>query len=213
MKTCHETGNVVDRNALGTGDLSWTSNSAEGTRPGGLSDYASCGGHNGSTGALIPALVLQAVDPGGAPLSTLSSASPPLSRCLSFQSQTNFAAIVDGLSNTLLLGEKYIRPTSFTGKLEDRSVFGSENGDTYRRLAGNNGANPPVLRPLVPTIEDPGPDPNSRQWANTSFGSHHPGVCQFVFCDGSVKALRNTLDVATLELLGRRADGQTIPGF
>src|SRR5262249_38307270 len=124
------------------------------SRPGGLSDYASCGGHNGSTGAFAPALVLQAVGPTGAPLSALNSASPPLSRCLAFRSQTNFAAITDGLSNTLLIGEKYIRPTSFTGKLEDRSIFGSENATTVRRLVGNNGASPPVLRPLVPTIAD-----------------------------------------------------------
>src|SRR5262249_37900362 len=77
-------------------------------RPGGLGDYASCGGHNGSSGALLPAQVLQAVDAAGNPLATLGSTSPPRSRCLAFRSQTNFAAVTDGLSNTLLIGEKYI---------------------------------------------------------------------------------------------------------
>src|SRR5205823_1757505 len=82
----------------------------------------------------------------------------------------------------------------------------SGQANTYRRFVGSNGANPPVLRPLVPTIDDPGPNANGRQWANDAFGSHHPGVCQFVFCDGSVKPLPVTIDVTTLELLGRGAE-------
>jgi prepilin-type processing-associated H-X9-DG protein len=42
------------------------------------------------------------------------------------------------------------------------------------------------------------------------FGSYHPGVCQFVFCDGSVRAIRNNIDSATLRRLAVRNDGEVI---
>ena len=42
------------------------------------------------------------------------------------------------------------------------------------------------------------------------FGSYHPGVCQFVFCDGSVRAIRNSIDTANLRRLAVRNDGEVI---
>src|SRR5215475_6052372 len=46
--------------------------------------------------------------------------------------------------------------------------------------------------------------------ANTSFGGPHSGVCQFVFCDGSVKSIRTSTDLQTLTYLITRNDGQVI---
>ena len=43
--------------------------------------------------------------------------------------------ISDGTENTLMFGEKHIRPASRRGKNEDRSVFGGQNQST-RRVAG-----------------------------------------------------------------------------
>src|SRR5205823_5607277 len=46
--------------------------------------------------------------------------------------------VVDGTSNTLLFGEKHIRPSSLQpnrGRNEDRSIFGGQNNST-RRCAG-----------------------------------------------------------------------------
>ena len=45
------------------------------------------------------------------------------------------------------------------------------------------------------------------------FGSYHPGLCQFVFGDGSVRPLQVTIDVSILTLLADRNDGQPIPGL
>ena len=45
------------------------------------------------------------------------------------------------------------------------------------------------------------------------YGSSHPGVCQFVFGDGSVRALSLTTDKATLGLLAHPTDGQVIPPY
>src|SRR5205085_1923837 len=147
-------------------------------------------------------------DPSGVPLTTITprpagwaafDGSAVGSRCTVVKSQTSMASVSDGTSNTLLFGEKFIRPTSYPGKNEDRSVFGSENINTLRRLVGTNPTTPPVAHPLVGTPNvDPGPDANGTVWANAAFGSHHPGVCQFVFGDGSVKAIQNNIALSTL---------------
>jgi prepilin-type processing-associated H-X9-DG protein len=41
------------------------------------------------------------------------------------------------------------------------------------------------------------------------FGSAHPAVCQFVFCDGSVHSLSYTVDGVTLAALAGRNDRKT----
>ena len=46
-------------------------------------------------------------------------------------------------------------------------------------------------------------------WAR-KFGSWHPGVCQFVFCDGSTRLIRVTLDVENLRRLAVRNDGDPV---
>jgi prepilin-type processing-associated H-X9-DG protein len=44
-----------------------------------------------------------------------------------------------------------------------------------------------------------------------SFGSYHPGVCQFAMADGSVRALSNTTAGLTLQALSTRAGGEVVP--
>jgi prepilin-type processing-associated H-X9-DG protein len=44
------------------------------------------------------------------------------------------------------------------------------------------------------------------------FGSWHPGACLFVFCDGSVRPVSNSVDDTTLGRLAERADGQPVTG-
>jgi prepilin-type processing-associated H-X9-DG protein len=154
--------------------------------------------------------------PPGVNLDSLTPVPPLGTLCLGFRSTTNFAAITDGLSNTLFVGEKFIVPTDLNGGIgTDGSVYSSGNGqeNSFRRFAGNNGAKVPLLRPLVPTITDPGRDANGNVWADKAFGSWHPGLCQFVFCDGSVHALPVSINLYTLQLLAVRNDGQVIPDY
>jgi prepilin-type processing-associated H-X9-DG protein len=179
-------------------------------RGGGMSDYANCGGSDGSNGALVEG-AFWLTSPPGLNLSSKPPIQPLGTLCLGFRSQTNFASITDGLSNTLLVGEKYIFPAELSGKGGDGSVFSSGNGEehTFRRFVG---VSPPHTRFLVPTTADPGPDA-AGVWADKAFGSPHSGVCQFVFCDGSVKALPVSINITTLQLLGMRSDGQPIPDY
>lgn len=163
--------------------------------PGGsLSDYAASFGtealYTNSNGALIPNYP------------DIDQTGPIVQwKLLSWRGETRLADITDGLSNTTLFGEKHIRPKSLRGKNEDRSVFSGVR-NTHRRMMGisPNGN----LRPLLT------PDVQTPSVANSSFGSPHPGVCQFVFCDGSVKPLSILADLQTLSNLVTRNDGNAV---
>src|SRR5262249_32070133 len=183
------------RRGPGALSVTYTKNAGDGTplptvRPGGLSDYASVAGVANKDGALSIALPSGIVN--GRPVSgnAAFNSSGPGARVLTFVSQTRFATITDGTSNTLLIGEKYVRPRSFQGKNEDRSVYDSGNANNFRRFVGKNpAAKPPVAYPLIgnPNLNDPNP-PTGKPWPlieptsglpldeNASFGGRHPGV-------------------------------------
>ena len=162
--------------------------------PGGsLSDYAASFGteaaYINSNGAIIPNLPFVAVDASGEVKVT------------KWSGQTRLADITDGTSNTTMFGEKHVRPNSLRGKNEDRSLFSGVR-NTHRRMMGiaPNGD----VRPLLP------PNVQNSSVANSSFGGPHPGVCQFVFCDGSVRPVRITANLQTLTYLVSRSDGQVV---
>jgi prepilin-type processing-associated H-X9-DG protein len=136
------------------------------------------------------------------------------------------ATIEDGTSNTIMFGEKHIRPNSLVNPAngnehvnEDRSVFGSI-ANAWSRNLGVNLTNDGVQQ--VFTIVQSPTDQDS-PLANARFGGPHSGVCQFAFVDGSVKALSNTLAAGSfssgrpvpvpgvLHFLGVRNDGQVVP--
>jgi prepilin-type N-terminal cleavage/methylation domain-containing protein len=169
---------------------------------GGLSDYAPNYGtipgvaNVNAEGPIINAL----------PVVTRNSAG--VFTLVSWKSRTNFASITDGTSNTLLFGEKHIRPNSLQptrGRNEDRSVFGNQN-NSIRRVAGIQSNNPANLRPLAP------PNDQNGAFANQRFGGPHPGICMFVFCDGSVKPLQLSINIQTLTALATRHRGEVING-
>ena len=74
------------------------------------------------------------------------------------------------------------------------------NSESFSRYAGvwheveGDGAEKDHVFPIV---AGDGPDPAGARLAR--FGGPHAGVCLFVFCDGSVKALRSDLPAGTIE--------------
>jgi prepilin-type N-terminal cleavage/methylation domain-containing protein len=148
--------------------------------PGAVGDY---GANIGTTGADYPLQV-----PSG----------PPIPNNGPFQciKGVRFAEITDGLSNTLLVGEKNTAPDLFGKHPWDCSIYDGHNPVCNTRPAGPD-------FPLATTRNDTG-------W---KFGSYHPGICQFVFCDGSVRSLSNTINPITLGLLAQRNDGLVIPEY
>jgi hypothetical protein len=107
----------------------------------------------------------------------------------------NFSNITDGLSNTILAGEKTVPVGGFGQGYLDCSTY---NGD----------------QPVCSTRGGPGSTlAQSPHEASYTFGSYHPGVCQFVFGDGSVHALRVSIDSDTLVKLLTINDGCVIPDY
>jgi len=166
-------------------------------QPGGIGDYAACVGtvdNNNVNGMIIEATYVAGQD----------SVGPII---VSWRGQLTLQSIPDGTSNTLMFGEKHIRPNSLRGRNEDRSIF-SGNLPNFRRLAGvqPNGGN---TRPLMP------PSAQSDPRANTCFGGPHSGICMFVFGDGSVRSVSITTDASNLRspltLLANRKDGLPAP--
>jgi prepilin-type N-terminal cleavage/methylation domain-containing protein/prepilin-type processing-associated H-X9-DG protein len=161
-----------------------------------LTDYAaSFGAHAAymnSTGAVIPSVPDVGVDSSGNPV------------LRTWRGQLDLLSITDGTSNTTMFGEKHVRPNSLRGKNEDRSIYGGNRNNT-RRMMGISSVNGD-RRPLLP------PEAQSPALANSSFGGPHPGVTNFVFVDGSVKAVKITADLDTLTRLVTRDDGLVITG-
>jgi type II secretory pathway pseudopilin PulG len=107
-----------------------------------------------------------------------------------------FPEITDGLSNTILIGEKHV-PKGYEENFPwDCGLLDGHNPTCNTRSGG------------------PG-FPISDSWTSTewTFGSRHPGICQFVFGDGSVRHLLVGINPVTLGLLANRSDGQPIPDF
>jgi prepilin-type processing-associated H-X9-DG protein len=115
-----------------------------------------------------------------------------------------FAQIKDGTSNVICMGE--ILPWC---------------GDHHRGGWMNANAlwtatTAPVNFPTCPG-DLPGHDTGAfdcnhfANWQTSQgFKSYHPGGAQFVFCDGSVQFVPETIDYLTYQRLGDRHDGQPV---
>jgi len=106
-------------------------------------------------------------------------------------SNVTFAAVIDGLSNTLFVGERHIPNWKYGASPADMSIFNGDFGTPFARAG------------LTSPLAD-GPS------GNGEFGSYHIGICQFVFGDGAVRALRTSIDGTNLSNLANRKDGQVI---
>jgi len=115
----------------------------------------------------------------------------------------------DGLSKQLMVGEKHV-PIGRMNTREggDCSIYNPDHLAMVGRFAGEN-------HPLqYPTAR--GDEGNTGSSAcmdgvcEQSFGSWHPGVCQFVLGDGSVHAFSVAIDPVVLGYLANRKDGNAI---
>ena len=107
------------------------------------------------------------------------------------------ASVLDGLSTTLLAGEKSVNPDFYT-------TLGSA-GDNETMYVGVNAENIRAANSGTPALQD-------RQGVDfhNAFGSAHAGQFATVRCDGSVHVLSYDIDATTYGRLANRRDGQAI---
>ena len=134
--------------------------------------------------------------------------------------------ITDGLSSTLMIGEKHITRVrwvgdSHSGRNDGTSLYGMKYGGLNGTTAVNDPDKTYVYpqggemfmarnlknHPLGRGAQDVFTDMNASGAAQ--FGSWHPGACNFVLCDGSVATLSVSIDQTLLEQLARGKDGST----
>jgi len=163
--------------------------------PGGLGDYAANGGQ--FAGAIVDNPLCNGV---------MCQADSQLTgdQLTNSKSLTRLKDIVDGTSNTFLVGEKHV-PRSKYGQSGpswgDGAIFNGDFPRNYNRIAG------------LPKFNlGQGPDDLSGPW-HCKFGSDHPGICQFAFTDGHVATLKSTTDMNVLNRLAVRNDGQIIGDY
>jgi len=131
-------------------------------------------------------------------------------KVMAFKS-TRIPDISDGLSSTLMLGEKHAtNPDGSCGLDSSDSndctpfygVFGPNHDTSFgeKYMAGNT-----LGRPLARGSADI-VSPMSVAGA-PMLGSWHPGICNFLMCDGAVASISVSIDQTLLEQLSQRADG------
>jgi prepilin-type N-terminal cleavage/methylation domain-containing protein/prepilin-type processing-associated H-X9-DG protein len=106
--------------------------------------------------------------------------------------------IKDGVSNTYMLGEKYLNP--------DEYATGNDAGDNEDALMGDNqDISRWFYSASVPLLQDtPG------QYNGVSFGSAHSSGFQMAFCDGSVQMMNYTINITVHGQLCDRRDGKVV---
>ena len=129
-------------------------------------------------------------------------------------SKMKFRDILDGTSNTFLIGESYTDPTfGKDGQAMDHWTIGSPQADPCRCDGGTGGTEfsefvgttiaPVNARRIDPTLHG--------RLMELSFGSYHVGGAQFTLCDGSVRFVSDSVDMETYQAASSR-DGKEVLG-
>jgi prepilin-type N-terminal cleavage/methylation domain-containing protein len=169
-----------------------------GGSPGASGDYAANGGNTTA--------VWEDPRNGNGVLLYADTTFGPNNTVASWRSLTAFRDVTDGLSNTLLIGEKHVQNTMFGQQAAgDNSIYNGDDIHTIVRVAGRQTPGP-IDRPFAAS-------PTDSYRPDERFGSYHVGGCQFVLCDGSVRMISTTVDIETLTRLAVRNDGLPVGDY
>ncbi len=114
------------------------------------------------------------------------------------RSQVRLGEVTDGLSNTFMVGEKYLNPNNYENGLDDadnENLYSGFDNDNSRST-GSNRFPPRRDSKLLSSLQ--------------VFGSAHPGGFNMVMCDGSVRVFQYEIDQFSYQWLGNRMDGEVI---
>ena len=123
------------------------------------------------------------------------------------RSEVKAAQIFDGLSNTILAGEKYLVPDNYytgTDPADDNSAFEGNDQDYTRWVTTVSSGTVTNASSFAPCQDTPGYASGSQR-----FGSAHTQGLNVVMCDGSVHFLNYFVDLHVFSYLGNRNDHQS----
>lgn len=139
---------------------------------------------------------------------------------LTANARTKFAAITDGLSNTFMIGESGARNEGWAAS----RMYDPGTATTWGvRGAWGQGSNNIVCAgtqgPITPGAAPPGKVSTAAHltgaltvnaWNQGELYAFHTGVCNVVMGDGSVKSVKSSIDMSTLQRLAARSDGNPV---
>jgi prepilin-type processing-associated H-X9-DG protein len=142
---------------------------------------------------------------------------------MGFDGKMSFAAIIDGTSNVIMVGESLATCHDHLGWYDGAQNVGYAAGLWYFNGMGNAhaGTSTPInTMTTCATSQTDAIDKNypfavdcweKHNW-NFSWGfrSRHPAGSQFVFADGSVHFLSQNINYQTYQYLGGRRDGHAV---
>lgn len=144
-------------------------------------------------------------------------------RAFGGDNKVTFGSITDGTSNTILLGEKWLRPDQYGigSWMDDHNIVGSLDQDSMRV-----GDQPPIQDTNMSTSTrlfvaanannpccDYWRDPNTRTPTarlGSRFGGAHTGVMISLRADGSVNGVSMSVDQAVFANLCNKQDGNVV---
>ncbi|RIK72662.1 MAG: hypothetical protein DCC67_18960 [Planctomycetota bacterium] len=119
------------------------------------------------------------------------------------RSEINFRQVDDGLSNTYMVGEKYMSSDHYDDGLDEgdnEPAFAGNNADTLRTTSHVRELN----RPLQLAADGPG---SSNDVGERMFGSAHASGFNMAMCDTSVAFVQFDVDPEVHRAAGHRYDG------
>lgn len=171
-------------------------------KPGSLADYACSIGSNSTLSDFTGTPGVASYGPAdGAFLhaSGTASGTDPNFTNIRWRHTFKFSSISDGLSNTLFIGEKHVRPTALGLNSDgDTAAFNGDSQMANNRYAG----------PGMPIVSNPSSGPFKSQ-----FGSAHGATCHFLFGDGAVRPIRANIPEADLGRLASRNGNEPTPDY
>ena len=117
----------------------------------------------------------------------------------------DFAAVTDGLSNTILVGEKHVE----LGRMNTcRNGTGADCTWLYDTGSWREYGVGRHIRFALAS-----PNKNGAASNGYGFGSYHPGICNFLLGDGSTRGISQTISTDVQIQLGHRSDGTPVSNF